>query len=169
MNKIRVERLQKELLKIINSAFQGHIADQRLSGIDITKVKITPDQRLLKLYFSGNEHQNINNDIIELLTKCTGFIKKQIAGANIMRTIPEIVFEYDNTRERVEKIEKLFRTIAEEKRNTNYYDDDNDNEYYDNDEELVEEDLDDYDDYQDELEDDDLEFDYDDVEEEEID
>ena len=163
MKGFRLERLQKELLKIVNSVFHGDIADPRLSGIEIKYVKISPDLRLLKMYFSDYD-KNIPLDTIkELLMKSSGFIKKQIAGACIMRTIPQIVFEYDNTNERVEKIDELFKLIADEKRNNNYYDEDSDNEYYEDDE-LEDEDLEDYDDYNDDL-DEDLDFDYEEIDE----
>ena len=78
-----------------------------------------------------------------------------------MRQIPQIVFEYDNTMERVEKIDKLFKVIAEEKRNQNYYEDDSDNDLYDDNDEILNEDLEDYDDYNDDL-DGELEYGYDD-------
>jgi len=167
MKGIRQERLQKELHKIVNAIFQGEISDPRLSGIEVTKVRITADLMLLKLYFSEHSKEIPLNQTLELLHKSSGFIKKQIAGAGIMRTIPQIVFEYDNTNERVEKLDEIFRIIAEEKRNNNYYDDDSDNDYYDDDDDrLMEEDLEEYDDYNDELEDD-LDFDYDDDSEDE--
>ena len=167
MKSIRIERLQKELLKIISSVFQGDISDPRLSGLKITKIKMTSDLKKMKIYFAEFDKRLTDNEIVELLTKSTGFLKKQIAGARIMRTIPEIVYEYDKTNERVERIDELFRQIAEEKRNSNYYDDDSDNEYYDNDGELQDEDMEDYDDYQDELDDEELEFDYDDIDNDE--
>ena len=167
MKGFRLERLQKELLKILNSVFNGDISDERISGISITKVKLSKDLTFLKAYFSSYNEQIPLEKIIELLNRSSGFIKKQIAGANIMRTIPQIVFQYDETTERVGKIDELFRIIAEEKRNNNYYDDDRDNEFYDDDE-LEDEDFEDYDDYTDDL-DEDLDFDYEELDEDEED
>ena len=158
----KTERLQKELQKIVNAMFQGDIADPRLSGIEITKIKISPDRTQMKIYFAGHPSEIPQEKIIELLIKSSGFIKKQIAGANIMRTIPQISFQHDATNKRVEKIEEIFKTIAAQKKNHNYYDNDNDNEYYDDDEELDENELDDYDDYNEDINDD-IEFEYDEI------
>ena len=168
MNSIRAERLQKELLKIVNSAFQGSISDPRLTGIEITRIKVSKDLKLMKAHFSNFDNNLTENETLNLLIKSSGFIKKQIAGANIMRTIPEIVFEYDKTNERVMKMDEIFNTLAEERKNNNYYDDDNDNDYYDDSDELLDEDLEDYDEYNDDL-DEDLEYDYDDIEDEDED
>jgi len=159
MNKsYKKDRLQKELQKLLNAVFNGDIADERLTGIDITYVKIAPDQSFLKIYFTATHTDLPLQQIKELLIKSSGFIKKKIAGERLMRNIPQIAFEYDPTPQRAEKIEELFKQIASEKRNNDYYDDDNDNEYYrddeledddleDNDEDIDEDiDLDDYDD-----------------------
>ena len=169
MNNIRIERLQKELLHLVDAIFQGEIGDNRLSGIEITDAKISPDLGFLKLYFTNYDPKISLEQITELLNKSSGFIKKKIAGAKIMRSIPQIVFEYDNTNEKVEKIEKLFKLITEEKRNQNYYEDDSDNDHYDDNDEILDEDLEDYDDYNDDL-DGELEYGYDDdVDNEQID
>ncbi|MCK9328736.1 MAG: 30S ribosome-binding factor RbfA [Candidatus Cloacimonetes bacterium] len=167
MKGFRLERLQSELYKVLYSVFNGEISDNRISGISITKVKLSPDLSLLKVYFSDYNQQIPLEKILELLNRSSGFIKKQIAGANIMRTIPQIVFQYDETNERVGKMDELFRIIAEEKRNNNYYDDDRDNVYYDDDE-LEDEDFEDYEEYTDDL-DEDLDFDYEEIEEDEDD
>ena len=161
MKNIRIERLQKELQHLIDALFQGEISDTRLSGIEITSAKLSPDMGFLKLYFNNYDPKLSLEQVTELLNKSSGFIKKNIAGAKIMRQIPQIVFEYDNTMERVEKIDKLFKVIAEEKRNQNYYEDDSDNDLYDDNDEILNEDLEDYDDYNDDL-DGELEYGYDD-------
>ena len=161
MNNIRIERLSKELHHIADAAFQGELSDHRLSGIDITDARISKDLGYLKLYFTGYDPKIPLEQILELLNKCSGFIKKKIAGAKIMRTIPQIVFEYDDTNERVEKMDNLFKMIEAEKRNNNYYEDDSDNDQYDDNDEILDEDLEDYDDYNDDL-DGELEYGYDD-------
>jgi len=161
MNKsYKIDRLQKELQKIINAAFNGQIDDDRLDGIEITYVKISPDMSFLKIFFTDYKKEIPIEQLIPLLIKSSGFIKKQIAGVGIMRTIPQITFEHDNSFQRAEKIENIFKQIASEKRNNDYYDDDSDNEYY-QDDELEDEDLEDNDEDIEE----DIDIDYDDLDE----
>ena len=164
MSSIKVERLQKELQRIINAAFNGKIDDQRLSGIEITMVKISPDLSFLKVFFSDYHKELPEAKLIELLNKSSGFLKKQIAGANIMRTIPQIEFEYDNTGEKAEKIDQIFQKLEAERRNNDYYDNDSDNEYY-HEEELEDGDIE-YDDLADEMGED-LDIEIEDLEEDE--
>jgi ribosome-binding factor A len=142
----KIQRLQKELHRVINSIFQGGITDDRLSGLNITRVKLSSDLSVLKIYFAEYNPKFTKEKIIELLTKSSGFIKKQIAGECNMRTIPHINFEHDNNPERIGKIDEIFNILAEEKRNKNYYEDDADNGQY-IDEDLEDSDMEDYEDH----------------------
>ena len=157
MKRIKLERLQKELLQLTNAIFNGEISDQRLSGIEISRTKLSPDLGVLKLYFTNIQPGLTPEKINQLLQKSSGYIKKKIAGAHIMRIIPQIIFEHDTTSENVERLDGIFRRIADERRNPNYYDDD------DLDTDIQMEDLEDYpteDDHYD-LDDEGYDFDFD--------
>jgi ribosome-binding factor A len=146
----KIPRLEKELYRLVSAVFQGDISDPRLLGLEITRIQITKDLSILKIYFSKFDKELTLENIMELLQKSSGFIKKQIAGASIMRTIPNIVFQYDKSTERTERIDQIFQQISSEKRNNDYYDDDTDNEYY-NDDEVDDDDFTEYGDYNEEL------------------
>jgi len=139
MNSIKIERLQKEILHIVNIAFQGEIADSRLFGVEFTHAKLASDLGVLKLFFHCLDNEIPQEKIIGLLNRSSGFIKNQIAGAHIMRFIPQIIFEFDDTAQRVERIEQILQSIAYEKRNNeDYYGDD------DFETDIQQEDLEDY-------------------------
>jgi hypothetical protein len=104
-----------------------------------------------------------HEEIREQLIKTSGYLKKQIAGAHVMRTIPELTFFYDDTEDRAEKVDKLLASIKDNYDDEDAYDPDidlddylDDDEYYDLDED---EDL--YDDLLDDEEEDDEEDDED--------
>ncbi len=91
------------------------------------------------------------------LIKSSGFLKKQIAGAQIMRTIPELSFYYDDTEDRAAKVDTLLASLRDDFDDEDEEDQDididdilDDDDYFDFDEEDDEED---YDDYEDEEED----------------
>ena len=53
----RIERLQKELLRILNNALVNKINDPRLQWITITDVELTSDLQLAKIYFSSMDDE----------------------------------------------------------------------------------------------------------------
>ncbi len=152
MKSYRIPRLQEELKKLFNIAISQKLRDPFLDWVIITDVVVSKDLRYAKLYFSHYNNPASHEEIREHLVKTSGFFKKQIAGAQIMRTIPELSYFYDETEERAEKVDALLARLKDE-----YEDDDDDydpdididdyldddDEYYDYDEE--EDDLDDFD------------------------
>jgi len=150
MKNYRIPRLQEELKKIFNITLSQKINDPILAWVNITEVVISKDLRYAKLYFTHYNNPASHEEILQSLIKTSGFLKKQIAGAHIMRTIPELSFFYDNTEERAEKVESILAAVRDD------YDEDydpdididdylDDDEYYDYDDEDDEDDYDDFD------------------------
>ncbi|MDI3504129.1 MAG: ribosome-binding factor [Candidatus Cloacimonadota bacterium] len=151
MKNYRIPRLAHELKKIFNITLTQKLNDPALVWVNITEVLISKDLRYAKIYFSHYNNPASHEEIKEHLIKSSGFFKKQIAGAHIMRTIPELSFHYDDTEDRAEKVEALLASIKDD------YDDDNDpdidisdylddDDYFDYDDDEDDEDYEDFDD-----------------------
>ena len=115
MNVIRKKRIEKELLKIISSTVEFKLRDKYLNMVTITQVIISTDILYAKIYFNSPPNRN-HDKIKEVLTKSSGFIKKEIAKAKILRAIPELTFIYDETEDNVKKLDEIFEKIHNEKR-----------------------------------------------------
>jgi ribosome-binding factor A len=159
MKNYRIPRLQEELKKIFNITISQKLGDPGLAWVNITDVIISKDLRYAKIYFSHYNNPASHQEIREHLIKTSGFFKKQIAGAHIMRTIPELSFFYDDTEDRAAKVEALLAGIKDDYDDEDDYDPDididdylDDDEYYEYDDDLEE---DDYEDFDDDDEDDD--------------
>ncbi len=159
MKNYRIPRLQEELKKIFNITISQKLGDPCLAWVNITDVIISKDLRYAKIYFSHYNNPASHQEIREHLIKTSGFFKKQIAGAHIMRTIPELSFFYDDTEDRAAKVEALLAGIKDDYEDDDDYDPDididdylDDDEYYEYDDDLEE---DDYEDFDDDDEDDD--------------
>lgn len=116
----RIPRLQEELKKIFNVALNQKLRDPLLDWVTITDVVISKDLRYAKLYFSHYNNPATHDTIKEQLIKTSGFLKKQIAGAHIMRTIPELSFFYDDSEDRAEKVDQLLAKIKDENDDDDY-------------------------------------------------
>ncbi len=112
MASIRIQRLEKELLKIFNIVLTNKIRDKKLSWVTITSVKVTPDMQYARVFFSFFESGSSQHTIKKVLTKSSGFFKKEIAAAHIMRTIPELTFIFDETEEKARNIDALLEKIS---------------------------------------------------------
>ena len=128
MKSYRIPRLQEELRKIMNITLTTKINDPSLAWVTITDVVLSRDLKYAKLYFSHYNNPASHENIRERLIKTSGYLKKQIAGAHIMRTIPELSFYYDDTEDRAARVETLLSCLLKDK-----YDDEEDYDELDED------------------------------------
>ena len=149
MKSHRIPRLQSELKKLFNITLSQQVNDHRLDWVNITEVVLSKDLRYAKLYFSHFNNPLGHDEIKEYLTKTTGFLKKQIAGSKLMRTIPELSFFYDETEDRAEKVDTLITALKDEWDDDSYDPDIDIDDYLDDDEDIIdlEEEEDDYEDF----------------------
>jgi ribosome-binding factor A len=123
MKSHRIPRLQEELKKLLNIALNQKMRNHDLDWVSITEIELSKDLRYAKLFFSHYNNPATHDEIKAMLIKATGFFKNQIAGAHIMRTIPELSFHYDDSEDRAEKVDILLASIKDR------YNDDEDDEY----------------------------------------
>ncbi|HPM04581.1 MAG TPA: 30S ribosome-binding factor RbfA [Candidatus Cloacimonas sp.] len=141
--------------KLFNIAISQKLNDPKLSWVQITDVVISKDLHYAKLYYSHYNNPATHEKIKELLIKSSGFLKKQIAGAKLMRTIPELSFFYDETEERAAKMDSLLSSLKDDYDDDDYDPDIDLDDYLDDDDyfDFDDEDEDDYDDFEDDDED----------------
>jgi ribosome-binding factor A len=113
MTRIKIKRLESELQKLVSTLLTFKIRDKRLKMVNITAVRLSDDLSYARFYYNTLDPtvQNIQS----ALDKSAGFFKKEIAAAQIMRTIPEIVFEFDKVEDNARKLDEIFARINKEK------------------------------------------------------
>jgi len=110
---IRIKRLEKELFKIISRTVSFKLRDKRLSCVTITSVRLTNDMSLAKVYFT--QYDKLADAVVQdTLQRSSGAIKKEIAALKLMRTIPNIRFQYDKLEDNARSLEDIFAQIRNE-------------------------------------------------------
>jgi ribosome-binding factor A len=103
----KVENLIKEEISLI---FLNKFNDPQDSLITITKVKVTPDLKLAKIYISVFD--KLKRDIVlDKIKAKGGMIRSELAHRIRIKFIPELNFYIDDTLDYVEKIEGLIKKI----------------------------------------------------------
>lgn len=107
----RLERIEEEVKKIVSKVIDRELKDPRLTGlISVTKVDVSRDLKYCKVYVSmlGVADQK---EAMDALKSSAGFVRREI-GANIrMHSTPEVKFEYDNSIEYGNKIQKMINDL----------------------------------------------------------
>tara|TARA_B100000029_G_scaffold135500_1_gene129968 strand:+ start:2295 stop:2642 length:348 start_codon:yes stop_codon:yes gene_type:complete len=107
----RVERVEQELLKIINQILSKDVDLRKYGFLTFSSIKMTADLKHANVFYSII---NPNKDI-ELIDKelneMVPIFRKHIASQIKLKFMPTLKFIYDNSFEEFEKINKLINKI----------------------------------------------------------
>ncbi|MGE0682296.1 MAG: 30S ribosome-binding factor RbfA [Candidatus Binatia bacterium] len=111
----RPERVSGLLLEVVAETLLREVKDPRLQAITVTGVRMSPDLKTAKIFFTTRQEEE-PTEVLAGLRKATGFIKRQVASRLQLRYIPDLEFRYDETLEKVNRLESLLRQAAEKER-----------------------------------------------------
>lgn len=85
--------------------------------ITVTKVRVTPDLAIARIYLSFLNTQTAKDDLKQIQNRTSEIrYKLGMKIKNQVRVVPELEFFLDDTNEYVERMEKLFEKISKEPR-----------------------------------------------------
>lgn len=105
----RTDRVGEAIQELVAGLLVREIKDPRIGLVTITGVRISPDLRHARIFFStlGDEEQRTRS--LRGLRSAAGFVRGQIARQLNLRVAPEIAFEYDPSLEEAERLSRLLK------------------------------------------------------------
>lgn len=110
----RPERVAEAIHQELSILLQREVRDSRLSGVCISKVRMSPDLKRAKIYYSLPEDSSAGA-VRRGLERAKGFFRSRIAKTINLRYTPEFVFYLDNQQKEIERLDQLFARIHQEK------------------------------------------------------
>ena len=95
---------------------RGQIADPRLRGVTLNSVKMSPDLQIAKVYFSVLGEKSKRQEAEKGLKQASGFIRRELGKALLVRYTPAVVFHYDDSIEYSVKMGALISKVSDELR-----------------------------------------------------
>lgn len=108
----RVERVGQEIQAAVADIFaRGMLRDPRVGFITITGVKVSPDLRVAKVFYSslGTDEQRAETQAG--LEAAKGFVRREVTSRLKLRVSPEIYFSFDGSLQEGDKIERLLKKV----------------------------------------------------------
>lgn len=114
-NQTRLGRIEEEYKKELSQIIGYKLKNPNVTGlISITKVKVTNDLKMAKVYVSILNAKN-RKDTLAGLKKSSGFIRSELARRVNLRNTPELIFELDDSLEYGAKIDTILKEIMPKK------------------------------------------------------
>ena len=95
---------------------RGEIADPRVRGITLNSVKMSPDLQIAKVYFSVLGEKTKRQEAEKGLKQASGFIRRELGKALLVRYTPAVIFHYDDSIEYSVKMGALISKVSDELR-----------------------------------------------------
>ncbi len=109
----RSERVSNMIRQEISELLHEQTNDPRLGGIiSVTRVSTSPDLKQAKVFVSVLANQTQKQEILKGFKSAAGFFRKELAHRLILRYVPELSFQIDDSIEQGAKILKLIDQVT---------------------------------------------------------
>ncbi len=110
------ERSRSQLFREFVILFRKLALDEPVfSSIFPTKIETAPDGSVVYFYFAGDGDQAAVEEILKTLVLYKPSIRKAIGDQIRKRYVPQIIFRYDSSFEKIQRIESLLNNIVSER------------------------------------------------------
>ena len=114
----RSDRASEAIRMTIARALREEIADPRLQNVTVTNVEVTHDLSFARIFYTAlaeNETQ-AQLDAQAAFERATPFLRSKIGAEIPLRVVPEIAFKYDKGIDNAVRLEEIFSTLPELKK-----------------------------------------------------
>lgn len=108
----RADRVGGLIQQILSDLLLRDISDPRLKMATISRVTVTKDLRLARIFFTTGSGQAGSADAAQGFRSAAGFIKRRLGPQLGLRYMPELEFYYDESFDHGARIDQLLKSIA---------------------------------------------------------
>lgn len=113
---LRKERVASEIREHISQILNQETHDPRVGFITVTKVEVTPDLRMAKIFISSIGGKTDKDNALKGLSSASGYLRKMLGERIRLRFIPELIFKIDESSEYIIHLNEIFDKIHKEKK-----------------------------------------------------
>lgn len=111
----RPDRVGDQIRQELSDVFaRGAVRDPGIGFITLTRVQVSPDLQLARVFYTTLGDPNARRDTAKALERATPFLRRQIGGRLRLRRVPEIEFRFDESIAHQDRIEQILRDLREE-------------------------------------------------------
>lgn len=110
----RSQRIQELILEEISKLVQSGLKDPRIGFTTVTKVEVTDNLKLAKIFISVMGSEKEKTDTLDGLNSAKGFIRNAMGKNLYLRYLPVLEFRRDDNADHVEKISRILNELQSE-------------------------------------------------------
>ena len=93
---------------------RGAVHDPGIGFITLTRVKVSPDLQLARVYYSSLGDENARQETAKALERATPYLRRQVGSRVKLRRVPELKFQFDESIAHQDRVEQVLRDLKHE-------------------------------------------------------
>jgi ribosome-binding factor A len=110
----RAERIAEQLREEVSQIVSTEIADPEVGLVTVTRVKISPDLSLARVYWTILGDDGERQKTQKALARAAAYVRHLLSVRMSLRRSPEVQFVYDRSVAAQERVEEILEQIKEE-------------------------------------------------------
>jgi ribosome-binding factor A len=111
----RPERVGEEIRQELSEALAREVHDPGIGFVTLTRVKVSPDLQLARVYYTVIGDDRARQDTDKALHRAVPFLRRYIGARIRLRRVPELRFHFDESIANQERIERILLDLKAER------------------------------------------------------
>ncbi len=111
MSSIKRDRAAERMQIVLSELLLREISDPRLKNVTVTEVTLDPELMFATVYVNALGDESRQEKVMAGLDRAKGFLRREIGKALRLRNVPELLFRWDVTLERGERMNQLIASL----------------------------------------------------------
>jgi ribosome-binding factor A len=109
---MREGHLEETLRRIIAEALSTKVKDPRIGFVTINEVRLNRDKTIARVFYTVMEEGEDRRKCLAGLKSSASFLRGIIGDSLRLRTIPRLLFQYDESLDRSFRLEEILEDLA---------------------------------------------------------
>jgi ribosome-binding factor A len=112
----RPDRVGEQIREEVSTLLLREVRDPGIGLVTLTRVKVSPDLQFVRIFYTQMGDEKARKETKRALERATPFLRRKIGDSIRLRRVPELRFEFDESVEHQERIERILLDLEEERK-----------------------------------------------------
>ena len=110
----RVERVAEQIREEVSQIVASEVSDPRIGLITVTRVKVTPDLSLARVYWTSMGDAAERKVTAKALARAAAYVRHLLSARVTLRRSPEVQFIFDQAVAAQDRVEQILQELKRE-------------------------------------------------------
>jgi ribosome-binding factor A len=110
----RVERIAEQIREEVSQILSSEVSDPGVGLITVTRVKVTPDLSLARVYWTSMGDVAQRKQTAKALSRAASFVRYLLSSRLTLRRSPEVQFLFDQSVAAQDRVEQILQELKRE-------------------------------------------------------